>query len=219
MGTGYSVNDYVGGLWGAYAHKQIALTEFHPTLYNSAGFKPDEPGWSGARDAYYTLTTLFRCAQNGTHSLWWYALFDYGTAYICGLYPKDESNPREAAFALRALCAICADRGDDRGTFAPGKLDYVVTGGDASCTTDLYQGSDGVFYLALWRSLDQPGGSTVSLTLTIPSKPQKIEEFNLSKLAADKVTNGYPAVQVNTSKDGKLTCQLDGSARMIRVTP
>lgn len=217
-GTGYSVNDYVGGLWGVYANKQIALTEFNSTLYNNEGNGPSQPGWSGARSAYYTLTTLFRCAQNGTHSLWWYALFDYGSTYRCGLFPTNPSDPREDAFALRALCSICADRGDNRRTFQPQPFTYSVTGGDETCSHDLYQGSDGVYYIALWRSLPQMGGTPMAITMSLPSKPQRVEEFNISKIASDKVTNNYPMVQSDTSRSGKLSVSLDGSARIIRIT-
>lgn len=217
--TGYSVNEYIGGLWGAYAQNQISLTEFHPTLYNSQGNNPGQPGWSDARDAYYTLTTVFRCAQNGTHSLWWYALLDYGTVYTCGLFPTNESNPRCSAFALRALCSLCADPGNARATFSPGRLDFTMTGGDANTFTDLYQGSEGTFYLMLWRSLDEPGGQPVPVEFSFPAKPAKIEEFDLTKLAAQKQSASYTAVQVNTARDGKLRSQLDGSARVIRITP
>jgi hypothetical protein len=216
--TGYSVNEYVGGLWGAYAKHPIALPEFHPTLYNSQGNNPGKPGWSGKRDSYYTATTLFRCAQNGTHSVWWYAMFDYGSTYRCGLFPiNGYADPREDAYALRALCWLCADRGDNRRTFDPGKFDYTVSGGDSACSTDLYQGSDGVIYIALWRSLPEPGGAAIPLSFDFPSKPGRIEEFDITRLAADKVASGYVPVQVNTTKDGKLTSQLDGSARIIRI--
>lgn len=216
--TGYSINEYIGGLWSVYSHVQISLTEFHPTLYNSEGHGPSNPGWSGARDAYYTLTTLFRVAENGTHSLWWYALFDYGTVYKCGLYPTNNQNPRETAFGLRALCKICADNHPTNRTFAAGKLDFSFIGADANTTVDLYENSAGQFFIALWRSLPEPGGDSIPIAFTFPVKPQKIEEFNISKIAGDKQSNNYTAVQVNTSRDGKLTSQLDGSARILRIT-
>ncbi len=150
--TGYSVNEYIGGLWTAYAQKTIHLTEFHPTLYNSEGNKPDEAGWSGQRDAYYALTTLLRCAQNGTQGVWWYALFDYGTTYRCGLFPQyGDTDPRPTANALRALCAICADRGDRHG-FETGELAMEISGLPETVTYEVYQASDGRFLVPIWHS-------------------------------------------------------------------
>ena len=212
--TGYSVNEYIGGLWGVYGQKSIFITEYCSLLYNSQGHK--DPDTNGDRSAYYTLTSLFRYAQNGTLGVWWYALFDYGTVYKCGLFPTNEQSPRKDAYALRALCQICADPGATRRSFAPGKLDYTVdTGNDAAISHALYQSSDGKFYITLWRSLANPGGSTKPVKFTFKSKPGKVEEFDLMKCLASTT---YTPVQVNTSKDGTLTSQLDGSARIIRVT-
>ena len=103
-----SVNDYVGGLAMAYAGHAIHLTEYHPTLFNNEGHKPDQPGWDGERDACYTLTTLLRCGKEAI-GLWWYALFDYGDAYRCGLFPISGGNdPRPAKRTRSRRCAPSA---------------------------------------------------------------------------------------------------------------
>lgn len=185
-GTGYSIDEYIGGLWTAYDQHPIALTEFHPTLYAAstlavtanvaflagrwrgraeppaiAPFKADN-----ARDPFYTLTTLLRCAKNGTMGVWWYALFDYGSTYQCGLFPKDATNPRPVAAALQALCLICADHGDDLRTFTPGQLDVEVSGLAAATDWDCYQASDGRFLLPLWHAAADAGqGTAVAVTL------------------------------------------------------
>lgn len=212
--TGYSVNEYIGGLWSVYGEKPIFLTEYCSLLYNSQGHK--DPDTEGVRSAYYTLTTLFRIAQDGTLGLWWYALFDYGTVYKCGLFPTNEQNPRKDAYAVRSLCHICGDGGDDRRTFAPGKLAYSVSGGDDATSHALYQASDGDYFITLWRSTADPGGEPISVTLDFPNKPGTISEYNLMNHLDN---TDYTAVQTNTNGDGKLTVQLDGSARVIVVIP
>jgi len=217
--TGYSINEYIGGLWGAYAQHPIHLTEYHPTLYNSQGHKPDQPGWSGARDAYYTLTTLLRCSANGTMGLWWYALFDYGTVYRCGLFPKDHANdPREDAYGLRALCTLAADPGADRRTFEPGALAYAVEGGDEATSHALYEASDGTFFVALWRSLTEPGGDAIPVRVAFPGGVRQVEEYDLTAIAAAKRGNNYPIVQTARDRD-EVTVQLDGGARLLIVAP
>jgi hypothetical protein len=178
-GTGHSTDEYVGGLWTAYAKHPIDLTEFHPTLYNSQGCKPDEPGWSGDRDAFYTLLTLLRCGKNGTMGLWWYALFDYGTSYICGLFPKCGTDaPRPAATALKNLCAICADPSDTARSFSPGKLDVTVEGLPAGAAWDLYQASDGRFILPLWSGAKEPGGAETAISIEFATKVRSVELFD-----------------------------------------
>jgi hypothetical protein len=189
-GDGTSIQEYVGGLWEAYGHHPIMLTEFHPSLYNNQGHGPGQksahtefveaeahavasqtdatlaaPGWDGARDAYYTLLTLFRTALCGVTGVWWYALFDYGSTYQCGLFPVNATNPRPAANAIRNLCKLCSDSGNLR-TFTPGKLDVAVHGLTDRCGWDLYQRSDGLFYITLWQSAnEQDGAQPISTTL------------------------------------------------------
>jgi hypothetical protein len=180
--TGYSVNEYIGGLWTAYAQKAIFLTEFHPTLYNSRGHKPDQggqTGWDGVRDAYYTLCTLFRCAKNGTQGLWWYALFDYGTVYKCGLFPQHyDEDPRPTADAIRNLCDICADHGDRHG-FAPDTLDVVLTGLTPAMDYDVFQASDGRFLITLWHAAEElDGGDAVKVDLDFGSRKTQVNTYS-----------------------------------------
>lgn len=176
--TGYSTTEYVGGLAGAYTHP-VHLTEYHPTLYNSQGNKPDQPGWSGERDAYYTLLTLLRCGKAGT-GLWWYALFDYGTSYICGLFPKCGTDaPRPAATALRNLCQIASDPFADARTFSPGKLGVKVEGLTANCDWDLYQTSDGSFMLAIWHAEPDLGqGDAVAVSVVFDNVVANVMEYD-----------------------------------------
>lgn len=175
-GTGYSTSEYIGGLWTAYAQHPIHLTEFHPTLYNSVGLKPDDPAWNGERDAFYTLLTLLRCVKCNAPGCWWYALFDYGSVYRCGLFPRAGTDaPRPAATVLRNLCRIMADDNPMARTFAPGKLDVAVAG---DCDWDLYQGSNGTFRLALWRGATELGGTSKPIEVSFGDSGVRVAEFD-----------------------------------------
>lgn len=207
-GTGYSVDEYVIGLATAYGHS-IQLTEFHPTLYSSEGNNPGQPGWSGERDAYFTLLTLLRCAGNPSVGLWWYALFDYGSTYTCGLFPKSgQDEPRPAATALRNLCQICADPSPLNRTFSPGALDLSVAGLPEEDAWDLYQASDGRFLLALWRAAD-PDAEAVRVEIALDKSRQFLVFDPLA--SADPITGpGHAAV---------ISLELSAGVRIVEIAP
>lgn len=173
--TGFSTAEYIEGLRKAYEHP-IDLTEFHPTLYNGENNRPGAPGWDAGRDAFYTLLALLRCGKIGGVGLWWYALFDYGTTYVCGLFPKSGSDaPRAAATALRNLCSIVADPGPNARSFTPGRLGVTVEGLTDACAWDLYQTSAGRFFVALWHAAKEPGQVSVPVAVTFDRTVDVIE--------------------------------------------
>lgn len=203
-GSGTSIGEYIDGLNIAYG-SQTHITEFHPTLFNHAGAAPGQPGWNGDRDAYYTLLSLFRCGKIGDDTgLWWYALFDYGQTYICGLFPKNASDPRRAAYALRNLCAAARDRGPTMRNFAPGRLAVTVTGLAAS-NWDLYQASDGRFFIPLWRAGAEPGGATIDVTVALGKSATVIDH--------DLLTGNSRSVV-----DASVVVGLGNEARLLVVT-
>jgi len=203
--SGYSVLEYLAGLFVAYEHPSD-LTEFHPTLYNHSGHKPDQPGWNGERDAFYMLLTLFICAKNDV-VVWWYALFDYGKDYVCGLFPKNATDPRPAAFAMQTLCRLCADP-KGRPAFSPGRLEVTVTGLPPDADYDLYQLSDGTFIMPLWRAAPELGGAASPVQITL-AREATIAEW-------DVVANRELQAAHRTSA---LTSQLNASARVLVITP
>jgi hypothetical protein len=209
-GTGYSITEYVTELCATYGDVDCMITEYHPTLYNSRGHKPDQPGWSGERDAYYTLTTLFRCGKlDLVKGLWWYALFDYGTTYVCGLFPTNATNPRASANAIRALCTVTGDLGADSRTFTPGKLELEVIGLPASADWDLYQATDGRFFVTLWNNAEEPGGEPTDVTLRVPAAASFVEY----------VVSLGETVERNFGDGESFVVSLDASARVVVVVP
>lgn len=203
--SGHSATEYLAGIELAYGHPSH-LTEFHPTLYNHEGNKPDQPGWSGQRDAYYAIMTLFIAAKQDVVT-WWYALFDYGTSYICGLFPKDANDPRPAAQAMRTLCRLCADPGG-RPTFQPGKLDLTVSGLPPDAGYDLYQLSDKTFIIPIWRGAKELGGPATPVQIDL-AQAADVSEWDI---IADR------EIQPPT-RTAAITVQLDASCRLIIVRP
>jgi hypothetical protein len=98
-----------------------------------------------------------------------------------GLLHNDLS-PKPAFTALKNLTAILADPGR---SFAPGKLNYTVSGDQSDLQQVLLQKSDGSYYLALWRDdsvwnnesrtpLSPPSGT---VKLDIATAPSSVQEF------------------------------------------
>jgi hypothetical protein len=160
------------------------------------------------RDAYYTLMTLLRCAKNGALGLWWYALFDYGTTYECGLFPtRHAEQPRQAAQALRNLCLICADPRASAG-FTPGRLALSVDPIPAYCDWDLYQASDGRYLMALWNAQEDAGGLPVDMTVGFATPPASVVEYDPLRSDTEIASAIRPA---------SYTCALPGGVRILEV--
>jgi hypothetical protein len=134
-----------------------------------------------------------RCAQCGTYGLWWYALYDYGTSYICGLFPKSGADaPRPAATALRNFCRIVADPSPEARTFTPGRLDVAIEGLTNACDWDLFQASDGRFLIALWNAEQELGGGAVPLSLVFNGNMTNVDEYD--PLSSDQPLQGAGVV-------------------------
>jgi hypothetical protein len=208
--SGTSLAEYAGGLQNAYGQPTM-ITEFHPSLRSTDGNKPGETGWSGDRDAYYLLLSLYRAGKLGM-PLWWYALFDYADVHICGLFPRNQQNPRPAATAMRNLSITCADPGDDLRSFAPGTLQCRATGEAGGWDWDLYQSSDGKFFIPLWLAAKDLGGPSTMITLELAKVPAAIAQFDIRTGA--QLQFPEPPMQAKT-----FHIELDASARMIVIRP
>jgi len=209
-GAGPAFADVVRGMGIGYPSKPVAITEFHPSLYNGANPKV-QPG--GSIDGYWLLLAWLRAYQLGIRSLHWYALFDYGSVYVCGLFPKTGAvSPRASAYVVRNVCTVCADNGVARDTFAPGKLAYTLSGMPAGAWDSLFQDSAGRFFLMLAYPSTVQGGTSVPVTVTFGTTPHNVTEYDLSKAAG-----GTTPLQITSG--GTVTSQLSGSVRCLVVVP
>jgi len=215
-GRGGSFDDVVVGLTKVYGKKPV-ITEWHPTLYNNDGHSSDD-----MLAAYLTPINMLSANRLGVSGMWWYSLFDYGSTYKSGLFPTNATNPRPAAYAIRAMYSLTGDKGQNKRTFSPGKLAYTVSGlpspvNAASPHTGgqhaLFQSSDGRFFLFLWNSQLTYGGPKVPVTVKFGSAVHSVSEYNLNAGAT-----AMTALQSLSNVSG-LTSQLDASARLLVVSP
>jgi len=206
-GTGWSVDEYVGGLWSAYAQHAIHITEFHSTLYSNNTTAPS------SRDGYYLLLTWLTCHKHGTQGLWWYALFDYGNTYKCGLFPQSYANePRSSAYAIRNLCSVVSDHGD-RHNFMTNNLKVAVNGLPNGADWHLYQASNGTYYIALWYgSINRNDKPAVPITINFDKPVALLEDFDLLEDQAPKLIN-------NADNRAVYNTYITPGVRMLVITP
>lgn len=102
-----------------------------------------------------------------------------------GLYSSGFA-AKPAADSLRRLTTILQDAGT---AFAPGKLDYAVSGDTTNLQQQLLQKADGRFYLVLWRkdavwnvgTKTAIGAPSRPLTITVQPGAQQIAHYHLNQ--------------------------------------
>jgi hypothetical protein len=102
-----------------------------------------------------------------------YELFDIDLPQW-GLFRAD-GTPRPAADGIRSMIKLLSEGGWDNSTkrwvvssFAPGKLDYTLSGQPESVHSLLFQKSDGTFYLVAWNEVKNWDPVTGSAVYTSP---------------------------------------------------
>lgn len=214
-----AMNDVWVGLRAVYASHPLIITEWHPTLYNSATHSLDP-----TYDAYYAPMFFLSAYREGFEAWFWYALLDYGTAYLSGLFPQTGGvAPRPVAYTIRAMFTLSPDTGASAMTFATTKLNYTVSGGQAplsgqpntGCQSMLFQGSDGTFYLYLWNSQVSPGGTAQNVTVAFPSHAMtSVKDYKITDTSSS--TAPTTAIQ-NLSSVSSVTVSLNASVHLLVI--
>ena len=209
---GGTMRDVTTGLGIVYG-QPITITEWHPTLYGVHGFNL-EP----AHDAYYTACFFLSAAREGIDAWYWYALFDYGTSFLSGLFPKSgSSTPRPAANTIRALFTLTGDTGSSKRSFGPASLDYTVTGLPAGPTPTsggqhaLFQASDGTFFLFVWLAQALLEGPTTPVVVTFASPQLRVRDYKVSA-----AVNPTACLQ-DLANHGVVNLALNGSVHLLRI--
>jgi hypothetical protein len=213
-GRGGIMRDTVAGMKAAYGTRPITITEWHPTLYGSHGHNLDP-----AYDAYYAACFMLSAFREGIDSYFWFALLDFGTAYLSGLFPqKGGVAPRPVANTIRALFQLTGDLGATKRTFTTSSLDFTVGGGtvvpnlpNAGTQSMLFQNSAGTFFLFVWNAQATPEGPTTAITVRFAKPMTRIEDFKISGIA--------PMVAVQTLNSATVAViPLNGSVHLLRIT-
>ncbi|MDX6624108.1 MAG: hypothetical protein QOE75_2040 [Solirubrobacterales bacterium] len=157
------------------ASKPVMSTEtgYHNAMAYSGGHRP----LSEAAEAVYLPRLFLEYYRRGIVRTFSYELLDefpdsgkHEAESNFGLLRNDLS-PKPAYTALQNLIAICSDSG---GSFAPGKLDYTVSGDQTELRQLLLQKSDGSYYLALWRATSVWNNKSLQ-PVNAPSSAVKID--------------------------------------------
>ena len=176
--------EIVKQLGTVYGGKPLVMTEWQPTLYDAA-----TPGSNPALDGYYAPLMLLSAFRNGIRGAQYFPLLDFGTTYQCGLFPTNATNPRPAAWSIRALHTLTGDVGAGAHTFTPGTLAVTVTGGpgpinaaspETGMGTDLFQASDGRFFLVVRNEQDAAGGAASPVSVEFGTAPTKVTEYGIT---------------------------------------
>jgi hypothetical protein len=209
------------GLTNFYGAKQIMASEWHPTLYNTHSHILNP-----VYDAYYAPMGFLSFFRAGLVNWNWWALIDYATSQLAGLFAGPipaAANAKPAAYTIRAMYTLLGDTGAGKHTFAPGKINYTVTGGLAPTVgspntgfqTMLFQNSLGVFCLFAWCSQADPGGAGTPATIHFNSHVMtQVIDYKIS----DASSPTAPTTAVQTlSGVSSITVPGDGSVHMLII--
>ncbi len=219
-GRGGEFDSLIQGLRKAYGAKPPMVTEWHPSLFNADATKRS----SDALDAYYAPITLLSAYRLGVRGMFWFSMFDWKdpsqSGYMkCGLFPKTGGvSPRPVASVLRALFTLTGDKGATKRTFAPGRLDYTISNLPPPVNTasphsggqhDLFQASDGRFFLIVRNAQAAPGGTATPVTIRFPTSSRAVKEYN--------ITSGSMTPVQSISAPSSIISQLDASVRLFII--
>jgi hypothetical protein len=153
--TGWGNLDSAGNAYGSFAFwlDQGALNApAAPTVVTETGFITYPATTTPytlpeSVQASYAPRTLLVAFNHGIRKTYTYELLDEVSSPGYGLL-RNDLTPRPAFTALKNLLSILGD--PTTTTFSPAKLQYSITGGDASLNHLLLQKHDGTFWLVLW---------------------------------------------------------------------
>ena len=168
-----------------------------------------EMGWqtsqfSEGQIAQYVVDATFDGIADGDAGVWFYGLYDDSSG-DWGLFNSDGS-ARPAATALHNVTTLLADPGGNAAGFAPGSLDYNLSGTQSGDNSILIEKSDGSFWIGLWNE----GGGQHTVTVNLPSAAADLEVF-------DPVP-GTSAIQ-NAGSASSISVSLGGDPLLIKVVP
>lgn len=168
-----------------------------------------EIGWSISQFSPTTVAqnvvdAAFDGIADGDAGMYFYALYD-NSSNDYGLFNAN-GTPRPAATALHDLTTLLADTGTTAASFAPGSLNYSLSGTTSADNSILIEKSDGTFWIGLWDE----GGVTHTVTVNLP-----VPEATLSVF--DPVT-GTSSVATATNASS-ISVSLGADPLLIEVVP
>jgi hypothetical protein len=146
--------------------------------------------------AQYVVDATFDGIADGDAGMYFYALYDDSSGNW-GLFNAN-GTPRPAATALHDLTTLLADTGASAATFKPGSLAYSLSGTQSTDNSILIEKSNGSFWIGLWNE----GGTTHTVTVTLPSAASEIEVFDpITGTSAIKSVSDASTISVSLGGD------------------
>jgi hypothetical protein len=179
-----------GGGWGisvdSALQRYATLSGGKPAWVTENGYKMSgsvsgHPAVTQRAAAKYLPRQLFWHLARGVQRYYVYQLINDREDF--GLLNNDGS-PRQQFTSVKNLIALYSDPGP---AFAPGSLDYSLSGSLANVQHALFQKRDGRYYLALWLGVSSCSGTTDSTLRDIEATPQAVTVM-LAAPAAQVVT-------------------------------
>jgi hypothetical protein len=116
----------------------------------------------------YVQRTLLLDFMHGFQETFFYQLMDDPTSPAGYGLLRSDMTQKPAFIGLSNMLQLLKDPGGD---FTPGKLPFLISGGDSSLNHILFQKSDGSYWLAIW--IEQPSWDPANVK-SIPVAPQNI---------------------------------------------
>jgi hypothetical protein len=159
-----------------------------------------EIGWSTSvfsetAIAKYVLDAVMDGIKDGDRGMYFYGLYDDGSGNW-GMFNAD-GTPRPAATALHDLTTLLADTGTNAASFAPGALNYSLSGAQSGDNSVLIEKSNGSFWLSLWNETEA-ANSPHTITVNLGAKAATVVEYDpLTGTSSIKTWSNVSSVQVS----------------------
>jgi hypothetical protein len=165
--------------------------------------------------ASYIPRTLLLAFNHGIKRTFLYEFLDEVSSPAYGLLRSDLSE-KPAFAAVKNLLSLLSDPGS---SFSPGKLDYTITGADATLTHTLLQKRDGSFWLILWSEQSSYNPAT---NTPIAVKAQSVTIQLRGRATATQVVQfdntGNAATTRVTGSGTTLTLSINDQLSVVHIT-
>lgn len=167
-------------------------------------------------EALYTPRTLLLAFNHGVQRTFLYELLDEVSSPGYGLLRCDGSE-KPAFAAVKGLLNLLTDPG---AKFVPGKLNYTISGGDATLNHTLLQKRDGSFWLVLWSEQSSYDASVNQATPV--TKQSILLSVSGSAIASQTVAFDATGMAISTQLSQptqSLPIIISDQLTMVHITP
>jgi hypothetical protein len=176
------------GGWGISFDEAVAnyrkIAGSKPLIESESGFKMSQgmqghPSVSEKTAAKYSPRLVLNRISRGVNMLYFYQLINNSEDF--GLLNND-GTPRLQFISLKNMIKLMADDGNE---FAPGELDFYLSGDMKDICQMLFQKSNGNYYLVVWQGINGSIDGTQKNNYTDITNPDRSVTLNLREKAGE----------------------------------